>query len=131
MQSNIPDDATARTEQPKTLKTIVPTTLAVILGLLVAVFDVAVPFGDDTEKCTVLLWAVFSGLLGYVQPRRVWRWAFLVGPWVPATHFVLHVLDLPDTVNPDSYITILILVPVSLVICGIGAWTGAILRHVV
>lgn len=105
--------------------------LAIVFGLLVAAFDVAVPFGDDTEKGTVFLWVICCGLLGFLRPTRPWRWACLVGLWVPAAHLVLHALDLPDSINPNDYATILVLVPVSLAICALAAWSGAFVRHLV
>jgi hypothetical protein len=102
--------------------------LAVGLGLLAAWFDVAAPFGDDTEKGTLLLWLVSCGALGLLQPRRPWRWALLVGPWVPAAHFALHALGRPDSLNPGGYTTILVLVPVALAVCLLGAYGGSLLR---
>jgi hypothetical protein len=99
--------------------------LAVVLGLLVAWFDVVAPFGDDTEKGTILLWLVCSAVLGLLQPRQPWRWALLVGLGVPAVHFVLHTLGRPS-LNPNTYTTILILLPISLVVCFCGAYGGAL-----
>jgi hypothetical protein len=103
--------------------------VAVGLGLLVAGFDVAAPFGDDNEKCTILLWLVSCGLLGVVVPRRPWRWALLVGPWVAAVHAARLALGLPDSMNPATYTTALILLPVSLVVCLVAAYGGALLRR--
>jgi hypothetical protein len=100
--------------------------MAVAHGLLVAAFDVAAPFGDDTEKCTVLLWLLSCGSLGLLRPRRPWRWALLVGPWVPAVHAARHALGLPDSLNPNTYVTVLILLPVSLAVCLAGAYAGSL-----
>jgi hypothetical protein len=105
--------------------------LAVSLGLLTAWFDVAAPFGDDTSKCTIVLWLLSSGILGFLQPRRPWRWALLVGLGVPACHIARHALDLPDTINPNTYTTSLILVPIALGVCGFAAWVGSCLGHAI
>jgi hydrogenase/urease accessory protein HupE len=105
--------------------------VAMTLGLLVAWFDVHIPFGDDTEKVTVLLWLVSSGVLGLLQPRQPWRWALLIGPWVAIVHGVRHALGIPDTMNPNTYATALILVPVSCVVCLIGAYCGALARRAI
>jgi hypothetical protein len=105
--------------------------LALALGLLVAWFAVAAPFGDDTSKVTVLLWLVSAGILGLLQPHQPWRWALAIGPWVSVIHGIRHALDLPATINPNTYTTILILVPVSLVVCLLGAYGGSWLRWAV
>src|SRR5438552_15492837 len=63
---------------------------ACVAGFGIAWFDVAGPFGDDTEKGTILLWLLSSGIFGLVWPVRPWRWAMLIGLPVPAVHFALH-----------------------------------------
>jgi hypothetical protein len=107
---------------------LLPYAAAAALGVLTAGIDVSAPFGDDTEKATLLLLAAFSGLLGFLLPRGPWRWALAVAVWLPLGHLVLHVLGLKDTINPNTYATILLLLPVSLVACSVGAYAGAFLR---
>jgi hypothetical protein len=102
-----------------------------VLGYLAAGFDVAAPLGDDTAKGTLLLWLLSCGVLGFVWPRGPWRWALLVGPWVPAAHVVLHALALLDSMHPPTYATALALVAVSLVVCLLGAYAGSFLRRAV
>jgi hypothetical protein len=102
--------------------------LALILGVAVAVFDVAAPFGDDTEKGTVFLWLIASAVLGFCGPDGLWRWALLVGIGVPAAHFVLYLLGWPDSLHPNRLSTILLLVPVSVAICLLGAYGGVLAR---
>jgi hypothetical protein len=102
---------------------------AVGVGLLIAWFDLAAPFGDDTEKGTLLLWLVTCGMLGLFSPARPWRWAVLVAIWVPIIYFARNVLGLPNSLNPNSYSTILILMPVSLAVCLAGAYAGSFIRH--
>ncbi len=99
------------------------------LGLLIAALDTAAPFGDDSSKLTILLWLMAGGSLGFVMPSRPWRWAMLVGPWLPLTHLLAHVLGLPDSIHPNTYATILTLVPVSLAVCSVGAYGGALTRR--
>jgi hypothetical protein len=103
--------------------------LAVILGLLVAWLDLRAPFGDDTSQVTVLFWLVSSCALGLIRSRLPWRWALLLGPWVAIVHGVRHALGLPDSMNPGTYTTALILVVVSWVVCLIGAYSGAFFRR--
>jgi hypothetical protein len=102
--------------------------LAVAAGLLVAVFDVAAPFGDDTAKGTLFLWVVACGSLGLLLPRRPWRWALLVAPWLPVVHGLRHALGLTDSIHPNTYTTIAILVPISAAVCLLAAYGGALVR---
>jgi hypothetical protein len=103
--------------------------IASISGLLIAGVDRASLFGDDSAQFTVFLWLLSSGVLGFTRPRRPWLWAVLVGPWLSLTSLVSHVLGLPGSVNPDTYKTILLLLPVSLAVCSFGAYGGALARR--
>jgi hypothetical protein len=102
--------------------------LAVGLGLLTAWFDVAAPFGDDTEKGTIVLWLVSSGTFGFLLPHRPWQWALLIGPWVTLAHLARHLFGLPDSINPNTYLTILLLLPISLLVCSLAAYGGSFVR---
>jgi hypothetical protein len=108
---------------------LLPYAAASAFGVLIAVVDVAAPFGDDSAKATLLLLVIFSGLLGFLLPLDPWRWALAVGFWLPLGHVVLHTLGLHDTINPNTYGTILLLIPVSLVACSLGAYAGAFVRR--
>src|ERR1700756_317874 len=76
--------------------------LAIILGLLTAAFDLAAPFGDDTAKVTILLLGGSGGLLGFLQPRRPWRWGLATGLWMPLAHVVFHTLGWNHAINPNT-----------------------------
>jgi hypothetical protein len=103
--------------------------IATGLGLLIALLDRASLFGDDSAQFTVFLWLLCSGLLGFARPRRPWLWAVLIGPWLSLTNLVLHVLGQPGSVHPNAYTTILILLPISLAVCSVGAYGGALVRR--
>jgi hypothetical protein len=101
------------------------------LGIAIALIDRAAPFGDDSAQFTVFLWLVCSGLLGFVMPRRPWLWAVAVGPWLPAMYLVLQVLGLHAPIQPNTYTTSLILIPISLAVCAVGAYAGALARRII
>ena len=105
--------------------------VAMMLGVLIALIDRAAPFGDDSAKFTIVLWLLFSGLLGFALPRHPWRWAALMGPWLCLVNLLIHALGLPDSVHPTTYAAILILLPVSLVVCLLGAYDGPLARAIV
>jgi hypothetical protein len=104
--------------------------VAIVLGLAVAIQDSAAPFGDDSSKITLLLLIVSSGLIALVRPRRPWLWGILVGVWLPPWHLAGHALGLHTHIHPDSYSSILLLVPVSLAVCVIAACCASVVRRV-
>jgi hypothetical protein len=106
-------------------------TAASVLGILIAVQDRAAPFGDDSAQFTVLLWLVSSGLLGFIVPRRPWLWAVTVGPWLPAMYVVLQAAGLDAPIHPNTIGTSLILIPVCLGVCAVGAYAGALARRII
>ena len=48
--------------------------LAVIGGFLAG----AVDFNNDEPQAAVIVIVAFTGLLGFIQPRKAWRWALIV-----------------------------------------------------
>jgi hypothetical protein len=110
----------------------VAATVAIVVGLLTAWFDVAAPFGDDTEKGTIALWLFSTGVLGFVWPQAPWHWALLAGICVPAVHMLYHHLGWSDSVHPSGYRTVLFLVPIALCVSLLGVYAGAFIgqrRH--
>jgi len=101
------------------------------LGILVALIDRATPFGDDSSKSTILLWLACSGLLGFAAPGRPWRWALLVGPWLPAMYLLFHFLGAANPIHPDTYTSSLMLMLFSLAICAVGAYAGAMAQRII
>jgi len=93
MTSEIPTIPTVdRSNLQRGLNVWVALPLAVVLGLLVAAFDLAAPFGDDTAKVTIVLLAASSGGMGMLQPWRPWRWEIAVGFWMPTSHGLFYLV---------------------------------------
>ncbi len=104
--------------------------VASALGIVIAVQDKAAPFGDDSGQFTVFLWLVSSSLLGFVMPRRPWLWAVCIGPWLPVMYLVLQALGWHVPIHPNTATTALILLPISLGVCAVGAYAGALARRI-
>ena len=100
--------------------------LAVSLGIGIGMADAVAPFGDDMAKVTLLLLVLSGGLLGLIQPRSPWRWALAMGPWLAVVHLVVQFFG-REKANLSSLGT-LILIPVALVACTVGAYLGAVVR---
>jgi hypothetical protein len=87
--------------------------VAIVLGLAIWWVD-SRPHWDDTGITAAMVLFV-TGLLGLMVPRRAWIWGLAVGVWIPLGSILQH----------QSYAAIL-----ALIIAFIGAYGGALLRHV-
>lgn len=103
--------------------------LAIGLGLLTAAHDVTAPWGDDTAKVSLLLWLGSAATLGVCRPGHAWRWALLIGPWLPLVHLVRHWMGLPAVMKPDTTLATALLLLVSIVAGLIGAYVGVFIRR--
>ena len=101
--------ATALQERGRAMRQKLLIPVALILGLLIALVDTS-PGWDDTGITAMALLAS-CGLLGAVEPARPWRWALLVGLWIPAINVARH----------HSFGSVL-----ALAFCLVGAYLGAL-----
>jgi hypothetical protein len=96
-------------------------TLAVIGAFIAG----AVDFNNDEPQAAMIVIVVFAGLLGFIQPRKAWRWAIIVGLGVPimyliATALGYHSKSVPE---PGWYASLIALIPAF-----ISTYCGVLLR---
>ena len=99
--------------------------VCVVVALIGGCVAGAVDFNNDEPQATVLVIIVFTGLLGFAQPRKAWRWAIIVGLGVPivyliATTFGYQPKSLPE---PGWYASLIALIPAFF-----STYCGAFLR---
>ena len=87
--------------------------LLIIVALLGAFLAGAVDFNNDEPQAAVIVIVVFAGLLGFIQPKKAWRWAIIVGLGVPAVYLIAtalgyHVKSVPE---PGWYASLIALIP--------------------
>lgn len=87
--------------------------ICTIMALMGGFAAGAVDFNNDEPQAAMLVIIVFTGLLGFVQPRKAWRWAIIVGLGVPivyliATAFGYQPKSLPE---PGWYASLIALIP--------------------
>ncbi len=58
--------------------------LTLFLGLLIAFIDLQ----TDEVQLPALLLLTFGFFLGFAESARPWRWAAILGVWVPLIHFL-------------------------------------------
>src|SRR5512143_2452269 len=83
--------------------------LAVIGGFLAG----AVDFNNDEPQAAVIVIVVFAGLLGFIQPRKAWRWALIVGLGVPIVSLITTSLGYQSKSVPEPgwYASLIALIP--------------------
>jgi hypothetical protein len=62
--------------------------LCIVVAVIGAFLAGVVDFNNDEPQAAVLVIIFFAGLLGFIQPRRAWRWAFIVGLGVPIVYLI-------------------------------------------
>jgi hypothetical protein len=98
------------------------------VALIGAFIAGAVDFNNGEPQAAVIVIAVFAGLLGFIQPRRAWRWALIVGVGIPIVYLIAtalgyHAQSVPE---PGWYASLIALIPAF-----ISAYGGVLLRSVI
>lgn len=95
--------------------------IAVALAALVGWID----FNADEVQPAVLLLFVFGATLAYLDPRRAWLVALVLGLSIAGTHVVASTMGLqPATPAGSPFATLLALIPAAL-----GAAFGGVARY--
>jgi hypothetical protein len=88
----------------------------------------AVDFNNDEPQAAVLIIVVFAGLLGFIEPRKAWRWAIIVGLGVPIVYLIATALGYHSRGVPEPgwYASLIALIPAF-----ISAYCGVLLRKAI
>ncbi len=109
-----------------------PTHLGVglVAGAAIAYVDNGAFRGEVSPIIIVVLLLGATAMAGATWGRSGWIAA--AGTWacVPMAHFVKHVLDLPDTLHPNTYTSILYLAAFTLVVATGGTGGGVLVRRI-
>jgi hypothetical protein len=95
------------------------TALSILLGFISAY--AALHNAGDVLVYVLLL--MFGGLLGYIGPEAPWRWALILGMWVPIAEIVSRVSEPP--LPPVSAL----LAPIAAIIPALAGVYGGALVH--
>jgi hypothetical protein len=89
------------------------------VGVLVGLMDV-----KATEvQMTALLLIAFGFFAGFNQPRRAWRWALLLGVWVPIFAFIAMGVGLTRFRVQEQFGSLIALIPAFL-----GTYAGVVVK---
>lgn len=76
----------------------------------------------------IMLLAATTTAVG-IWNRRGWITAAGVWMCVPLAHVVKHALGLPDTLHPNTYTSIAMLVAFTFVVAMLGIWAGTLINR--
>ena len=98
--------------------------LAVTGGFLAGAMD----FNNDEPQAAVIVIIAFTGLLGFLQPRKAWCWALIVGLGVPIVYLIATALGYhPKSIGePGWYASLIALIPAF-----ISTYCGVLLRKAI
>ncbi|MGH7583969.1 MAG: hypothetical protein ACREL5_12155 [Gemmatimonadales bacterium] len=92
--------------------------VAIVCGLAIAWVD-SRPGWDDTG-ITAFAMLLAATVLGFIAPRRPWRWALAIGVWIP-----LHLVAQSPTWATIRFAPLVLIFPL------VGAYAGMLVRRLV
>jgi hypothetical protein len=99
-----------------------------LIGALIAAVD-NLAFGGEVSPIVIFaLLLVGSAGMGSLWGTRGWPPALAMWICIPAAHIIKHVLGMADTIQPNTYASILLLAAVTLAVTLLGAG-GGVLGH--
>src|SRR5512135_3027631 len=101
--------------------------LCLALAVIGAFLAGAVDFNNDEPQAAVIVIIAFAGLLGFIQPRKAWRWALIIGLGVPIVYLIATALGYhaKSVGEPGWYASLIALIPAF-----ISTYCGVLLRKV-
>jgi hypothetical protein len=98
-------------------------------GLVIAAVD---NFAFEGEVSPIVIVVMLCGVTAIAGGLFMWRgWLAAACVWVclPLAHLSKHVLGLSDTLNPNTYMSIMMLATFTFLISAIGFGAGVLLRR--
>jgi len=102
--------------------------LCIALAMIGAFLAGAVDFNNDEPQAAVIVIVAFAGLLGFIRPRKAWRWALIVGLGVPIVYLIATALGYhaKSVAEPGWYASLIALIPAF-----ISTYCGVLLRKAI
>ncbi len=98
-------------------------------GAAIAAVDNFAFGGEVSPIVIVAMLLAATATAGLIWDRRGWIAAAAAWICVPLAHLIKHALGLPDTMQPNTYTSILMLAAFTLAVATIGTGCGVLLRR--
>lgn len=103
--------------------------VGLVVGGAIAYVDNIAFAGEVSPIVIVLLLLAAAIMAAAIWGQRGWVAIGALWLWVPLAHLIKHMLGLPDTLNPNTYTSILLLALFTLVVTVLGAGVGLLMRQ--
>jgi|GEM_PF-5378839 len=104
--------------------------VSAVAGITISMIDNYAMNGEISPIVIVMLLFLSVTALSAFNPNNVWLNALLVWIWLPASHLIKHLLEMPDSIYPNTYKSILLLALFTFTICIVGLLIGIGIRRV-
>ncbi len=102
-----------------------------VAALLLAVVEAGMVVGPVRPVVMVALTLAVGAVIGAIWGWRRWPAAIMAGASVPLRHFVIRLLGLPDTTQPNTFDAVLMMGIFSLAVSAAGFCAGVLMRQAV
>jgi hypothetical protein len=102
--------------------------VGIVSGAAIVYIDNCAFEGEASPIIIVAMLLVVTALAGAWWGRGGWVSAAITWAFIPLAHIVKHVFGLPDTLNPNTYASILFLGAFTLVVATCGTGCGVLLH---
>jgi hypothetical protein len=99
-----------------------------VAGALIAYVDNFAFEGEVSPIVIVAMLLVATGIAGVLWGRQAWVASSAIWACIPLVHLMKHFLRLPDTLQPNTYASIVALAVFTLVVSSVGTGGGVLLR---
>jgi hypothetical protein len=103
--------------------------VGLVAGAAIAYVDNCTLEGEVSPIIIVALLLAATAIFGALWRRGGWCASAVTWACIPLAHVVKHVLDLPDTLHPNTYTSILYLAVFTLVVATSGTGCGLLVRR--
>ena len=104
--------------------------VGLILGAVIVFIDNFAFQGEVSPIVIVILLFVSTIIVGTIWKWQAWIASATVWITVPMAHVIKHLLGLPDTLHPNTYMSILMLAAFTFVISAIGFLFGTLINRI-
>jgi hypothetical protein len=104
--------------------------VGLIAGAVIVFIDNFAFQGEVSPIVIVIMLFVSTITVGALWKLHAWIAAVTVWICVPMAHLVKHLLGLPDTLHPNTYVSILMLAIFTFVISAIGFLFGVLINRI-
>lgn len=100
-----------------------------VAGAVIVYVDNVAFEGEVSPIIIVAMLLVATATAGAIWGQRGWVAVAAAWACVPLAHVVKHILGLPDTLQPNTYKSILMLAAFTLVVAALGTGGGLLIRR--